>query len=128
MANKKVKYIVALVLMTLFLFVVVVVCFVIFIGLSSSIRYGKVDYRLGNVQREESWYGPDRLLDELYYSEDYEEEFDSYWDFANIKVAYIRGRYASDPSKDIETIENYIKTCTDERRLETATQYLNNLK
>jgi len=69
-------------------------------------------------------HGPDVIYSELYYGHSYEPEFDSYWEFADIQVAGIRGRFADDNSKDKALIEEYIAGCNDPARKASAEKYL----
>lgn len=84
----------------------------------------RLDYLDSYVER----HGPDVIYSELYYGHNFEPEFDSYWEFAEIQVAGIRGRFADDNTKDREKIEKYIATCNDEARKQAAQSYLELMK
>lgn len=87
-----------------------------------------VGERLGDLDDYVVRHGPDVIYSELYYGHSYEPEFDSYWEFADIQVAGVRGRFAEDNTKDREKIENYIATCDNEARKKAAQAYLDLMK
>ena len=68
--------------------------------------------------------GPDVLYNELFFGHDYEPEFDYYWEFADIQVTGVRGRFADDNTKYRRILEDYIANCDDEIRADTARGYL----
>ena len=83
-----------------------------------------VDERLNYLEEYVSRKGPDVIYDELYYGHSYEPEFDDYWDFAEIQINGVRGRFADDNSKYKKKIENYISNCNDSERKSSAEAYL----
>lgn len=83
-----------------------------------------VKERLGDLDDYVERHGPDVIYNELFYGHSYEPEFDSYWEFADIQVTGVRGRFSEDNTKDREKIENYIAACTDAARKEAAQAYL----
>jgi len=83
-----------------------------------------VEERLEYLDEYVDRHGPEVIFNELYYGHNYEPEFDSYWEFADIQVAGIRGRFADDNSKDVEIIREYIERCSDAKRKEVAQRYL----
>ena len=133
MVNKKNRlYAVILVAATILFIIAMVKCIfsVKFTGDISKItkiskRSSKeINERLEYLDSYVQKYGPGVLYGELFYGHDYEPEFDYYWEFADIQVAGIRGRFADDNSKYKAIIEDYIANCDDAARLETARGYL----
>lgn len=80
----------------------------------------RLDYMKDYVDRR----GPEVIYNELYYGHNYEQEFDDYWEFADIQIAGVRGRFATDNSKYRKIIEDYIANCSDGARREAAEGYL----
>ncbi len=83
-----------------------------------------VGERMDYLESQIAKHGPDVIYDELFYGHSYETEFDEYWDFADIQVAGIRGRFAEDNTKYRKIIEDYIATCDDDARKSVAESYL----
>lgn len=129
MADKRrTKYIVMLVIFTVLFFMSVVLCIVGYSSVSSNIRFSSAKGRLEAVEREENMYGPRDIYSTLYYDKDYEEEFDYYWEFANVYRTYIKGRFSDDPSDEIEYIQKYADSCKDKNRKELALEYIEIIK
>jgi len=73
-------------------------------------------------------FGPTEILQTLYFDNDYESEFDSYWEFGNVHLNYIKGKYADDKTPYINALKEYIDTCTDKTRKETAIEFLKEIQ
>ena len=84
--------------------------------------------RLENLDDYIERHGPDVIYNELYYGHSYEPEFDDYWEFAQIQIDGVRGRFADDNTKYRDTINNYIANCDDEARKAAAESYLERMK
>ena len=84
--------------------------------------------RLENLDDYIERHGPDVIYNELYYGHSYEPEFDDYWEFAQIQIDGVRGRFADDNTKYRDTINNYIANCDEESRKAAAESYLERMK
>lgn len=125
MANKKnILYIILIIVFTITFFILMSICFVGFSYVTTMNAYHSTDGRLEDIALDEKMSGPSRIMDTLFLEKDYEEEFDDYWDFARVRRAYIKGRYADDKTDSIKVIEDYINSTTYDKRKEEAVKYL----
>lgn len=104
------------------------ICLFGFSRVSRTVKYESLSGRLEAIELDEKMGGPDRILSTLVFDNDYEEEFDDYWDFANVRRAYIQGRAADDKSSSIAIIQNYIDSTTYDNRRDAAKRYLEDLQ
>lgn len=125
LANKKDrKYIVLIVVFTFLFFICMSICFVKYRALAHEYKTSTISYRMDCVELEESMFGPGDIFTTLYFDKDHEEAFDSYWEFADVYLAYVRGRFADDKTPYIDEIQTYIDSVSDSERKKTAEEYL----
>lgn len=122
------KYIVLICIFSLLFFISMTLIFVKYHALSEAYKTASLSYRVESVALEETLFGAGDVLSALWMDNDYEPEFDSYWEFADIKIAYIRGRFADDKTPYIEQISNYIANCDNADRVRIATEYLDQIQ
>ena len=129
MANKsRSKYIILLVVFTVIFFISMLVCIIGYKSVATDIRYYSLSGRLDVIQNDEKVFGPDHLYSTLFFDKDYEEDFDPYWDFANIHLEYLRGRYADDPSESLEILKKYEESCSNKARKITVRKYIETIE
>lgn len=125
MANKnKAKYIALLVLFTVIFLIGMLICFILLSEASMNRKYSSLKGRLEAIEREESMYGPDNIYSNLYFDDDYEKEFDSYWEYANVYREYVKGRFADNPEESLEILKNYAENCSDKERKAAVLEYI----
>lgn len=125
-ANK--KYYILIVVFTVIFFLCMAFCFTRFRALSRDHKYRSLSYRMETIELEERMYGPAHIFSSLYYSKNYEEEFDEYWDFGNAYLAYVRGRYSGEKTPYIEALQKYLATAPGGERERAVKGYLEELE
>lgn len=128
MADKKNrKYIILIAIFVILFCICMAYAFTDFHSLYNDYRTRTIRYRMESLSLTEDMEGPSGILTELYFSDSYEPDFDSYWDFADIHIAYIQGRFADDKSRYTQIIQEYIDSNPIENRKEEAQKYLDKL-
>lgn len=128
MANKKTKYIVMLVIFTIIFFFSILVCVIGYRSVSKDYRYSSVSGRVDAIKLDEKMYGPKHIYSTLYFDKDYEDEFDYYWEYANIYRAYVQGRFGDNKQESIDTMQAYVDSCKDKVRKEAVEEYIQIVK
>ncbi len=124
MADKKIKYIIMLVVFTVLFFISMLVCIVAYRSVARDFRHSSISGRKSALELDEKMYGPDHIYSTLYFDKDYEEEFDDYWDYANAYRAYIQGRYGYKTEEALDKMQSYVDSCKIEGRREAVTEYM----
>lgn len=124
----KTKYIILLVVFTVIFFISMVICIGAYGVVSANFRYRSVDGRMDALKLDEKMMGYDHIYSDLYFGKDYEKEFDSYWEFADIYQIYVKGRFADDPTDAINKLQAYADNCKDQKRAEKALEYIDIIK
>lgn len=124
----KTKYYVLIVLFTVVFFICMAFCFVRFVGLSHTRKMNSLSYRMDSIENSEKLFGVEGEFLDLYFSYDYEEEFDERWAFADAYLAYTQGRFSEDKAPYIEEIETYLETEPGGQWEKTARAYLEELE
>lgn len=127
-SKKNTKYYILIVVFTIIFFVCMVFCFARFRALSRDHKYRSLSYRVETIELEERMYGPAHIFSSLYFSKNYEEEFDEYWDFCDAWLAYVRGRYAGEKAPYIEALQEYLDTAPGREREKAVKGYLEELR
>lgn len=125
MENKSnTKYIVMLVIFTVLFFVSMVVCIFGYRSVAKEFHYSSISGRVDRMELDEKMFGPDHIYSTLYFDKDYEEEFDNYWEFAQAYRMYIKGRYADDPTEEVNFLRGYMSKCSNDRRKQEVQGYI----
>lgn len=121
------RYYILIVAFTVIFFLCMVFCFTRFRALSRDYKIRSLSYRIDTIELEERMYGPAHIFSSLYYADNYEEEFNGYWQFAEAYLAYAGGRYAEEKAPYIETLQGYLDTAPGGEREKVMRQYLEEL-
>lgn len=121
------KYYILIVIFTVLFFACMAFCFMRFRALSRDYKFRSLSYRMETIELEERMYGPEHIFSSLYFSKDYEEEFDGYWAFCDAWLAYVRGRYAEEKAPYIKALQEYLDTAPGGAREKVAAGYLEEL-
>lgn len=124
----KTKYYVLIVLFTVIFFICMAFCFIRFGNLAHNRKINSLSYRMDSIKNEEKLFGVEGEFYDLYFSYNYEEEFDERWAFADAYLAYVRGKFADDKTPYIEKVKAYLDTKPGGQWEETARQYLEALE
>lgn len=122
------KYYMLIIVFTMIFFLCMVFCFTRFRTLSRNYKIRSLSYRRETIELEERMYGPDHIFSSLYFSDDYEEEFDDYWMFSDAYLAYVRGRYAEEKTPYIKELREYLDIAPQGERQKAAKGYLEELE
>ena len=130
MENKKTfrRYYVVLAIFSVVFFIAMTVMIIAFIGVSREYRIRKVSYRLGNVKLEEKLHGPQEVYGTLLLDKDYEEDFDYYWEFADIYQSYIAARFDYQAEDNFNKIKAYAEKESNPTRKKQAEEYIEMLQ
>ncbi len=129
MKNKSnAKYYVLIVAFTVLFFACMAFCFGQFRELARNYRTRSLSYRLEAIELDESMFGPVHNFSSLYFDRDYEKEFDGYWDFADVYLAYVRGRISEEKEPYIEEIRAYLESRPGGAREKEAKKYIEELE
>lgn len=104
------------------------ICFIGFGYVSMQNNFQSLDGRREALELSVKMGGPERIMDELYFDRDYEEDFDSYWDFAVIRREYVKGRFSDDKSESIEIIKAFMDSTKNESYKKEAEKYIKKLE
>lgn len=113
-----------LVVFTIIFFFSMLLLLIGYRNVSSNIRFGSLKGRMEALELDVKMQGPDTIFSTLYFDRDYEKEFDEYWEFADCYQAFIRGRYADDPTGEIELLENYSENSKNSQWAMAAKKYI----
>lgn len=128
MKNKtNLKYYILLILFTFIFFLCMAFCFTRFRILSRDYKIRSLSYRTETIELEERMYGSSHIFSSLYFSDDYEEEFDEYWDFCDAYLMYVRGRFSEEKTPYIEALQAYLDTAPGREREKAVKGYLEEL-
>lgn len=104
------------------------ICFIGFAYVSMQNNFQSLDGRREALELSVKMGGPERIMDELYFDRDYEEDFDSYWDFAIIRREYIKGRFSDDKTESINIINDFINNTKNDSYKKEASKYIEMLQ
>lgn len=127
MENKKRKYYMLTAVFTIVFFLCMAFILVRFTELAKDYVPRSLSYRKEAVELEEKMYGPEHIFYSLYFQDNYEEEFDGYWDFADAYLAYRTGRIAENKASYAEKIQAYLDGAPGGVREKEAQKYLEEL-
>lgn len=102
-------------------------CFARFRMLSRDHKMRSLSYRMETIELEERMYGSSHIFSSLYFSDDYEEEFDEYWAFCDAYLAYVRGRFSAEKTPYKEALQRYLDTAPGREREKVVKGYLEEL-
>lgn len=127
MENKKKKYYMLTAVFTAVFFLCMAFVLLRFTALARDYIPRSLSYRKEGIELEEQMYGPEHLFYTLYFQNDYEEEFDECWDFADAYLAYREGRIAENKAPYAEKIRAYLDSAPGGMREKEAQEYLEEL-
>lgn len=127
MEIKKKKYYMLTTVFTVVFFLCMAFVLVRFTALAKDYVPRSLSYRKKTIELEEQMYGPEHLFYTLYFQDNYEEEFDGCWDFADAYLAYRTGRIAENKAPYAEKIQAYLDTAPGGTREKEAQKYLEEL-
>lgn len=127
MENKKKKYYMLTAVFTIMFFLCMAFILVRFTELAKDYVPRSLSYRKEAIELEEQMYGPEHIFYSLYFQDNYEKEFDSYWDFADAYLAYRMGRIAENETSYAEKIQAYLDSAPGGAREKEAQKYLKEL-
>lgn len=122
--RRNLKYYVLMVLFTVIFFFCMAFCFVRYRELAHEYKIQSVPYRLECAELDETMFGPSHIFLSLYFDYDYEEAFDSYWEFSDIYLTYVRGRFADDKAPYINKLQACLAAFPDGERSDAVKEYL----
>lgn len=127
MGNKRKKYYILTAVFTVVFFLCMAFILIRFTELARDYVPRSLSYRKESIELEEQMYGPEHLFYSLYFQDNYEEEFDSCWDFADAYLAYRMGRIAENKAPYAEKIQTYLESAPGGMREKEAQNYLKEL-
>lgn len=127
MENKKKKYYILTAVFTIVFFLCMAFILVRFTALAKDYVPRSLSCRKDAVELEEQMFGPEHIFYSLYFQDNYEEEFDGYWDFADAYLVYRTGRIAENKAPYAEKIQAYLDTAPGGEREKEAQKYLEEL-
>lgn len=122
------KYYMLIIVFTLIFFLCMAFCFTRFRTLSRDYKFRSLSYRMEAIELEEKMYGPAHTFSSLYFSNDYEKEFDEYWKFCDAYLAYVRGRFSEEKTSYMEELQDYLDTAPGGEREKAVKSYLEELR
>ena len=128
--NKKkasASQIIPIVLFSIAFFICMIILLVLFTDVVFQYNQRKLSTRLEYAQANEKVVGTDSCLRDLISNSDYEKEFDSYWDFGKVRLAYVNARFGTQKEEDVDYIRQYLATNPSPARQKAAQTYLEKL-
>lgn len=122
--SRNLKYYFLMVLFTSIFFLCMALCFVRYRELAHEYKVQSVPYRLECAELEETLLGSSHIFYCLYFDYDYESDFDSYWEFSDIYLTYVKGRFADDKTPYMNELQAYLTAFPDGERSEAVKEYL----
>lgn len=126
-SKSNVKYYVLIITFTLIFFLCMAFCFTRFRLLARDHKFRSLSYRMETIELEERIYGPSHTFSSLYFSKNYEEEFDEYWAFCDAYLTYVRGRFSEEKTPYSEALQSYLDTAPGGEREKAVKGYLEEL-
>ena len=122
------KYYMLIVLFSILFFVCMAFCFSRYLALTHGFGMQSLFRRMKGMELDEKMFGPEHIYYSLYFNDNYEEEFDEYWDFSDVYLAYQMGRLAEDKTPYIDVVQKYLLSTPSGEREKAALGYLEELE